>query len=81
LNFLRAWKFDFATSLFISILKSGASGHVFGNLTMTSMISIMFLGQIGGALITIAIDWNSFDGVVEALSHLGVLQDGDPSQG
>ena len=74
-------KFDAAASLSISNLKSGASGHVFGNLTMTSMISIMFLGQIGGALITIAIDWNSFGGVVEALSRLRVLRDGDPSQG
>jgi len=41
----------------------------------------MFLGQIGGASITIAIGWNSFGGVVEALSRLGVLRDGDPLQG
>jgi len=68
-------------SLFILNLKSGASGHVFGDLTMTSMISIMFSGQIGGASITIAIDWNSFGGVVEALSRLGVLWDGEPPQG
>ena len=81
LNFLRAWTFDSAASLFISNLKSGASGHVFSNSTMTSMISIMFLGQIGSASITTAIDWNSFGGVVEALSCLGVLRDGDTSQG